>query len=72
MSLFKSLCDVVGNTNDLGQVFVTTSRSLTSMLKGQVGHKKPKFHSITIFNIKIKFNFLYIFLFQTYCIICFA
>lgn len=32
----ESLCDKVGSTNDLGRVFVTTGRSLASLLRGEV------------------------------------
>lgn len=32
----ESLCDAVGSINDLGRVFVTTGRSLTSILRGEV------------------------------------
>lgn len=33
---FESLCEAVGATNDLGRVFVTTGRSLTCILRGEV------------------------------------
>lgn len=32
----ESLCDAVGSTNDLGRVFVTTGRSLASIMRGEV------------------------------------
>lgn len=55
MSLFKSLCDIIGNAK------TGICRSLTSILKGKGGHKKPEFHrffnDINIFNIKVKFKF---------------